>query len=350
MVDVPVLEAHHDLQHPVEADEAWSESYYFNAYDPVTDVGFFTRIGVRPNEGTIDSHFAMWLPSGDVAHLRQVCDQTDMIDRHLEAGPVAYDMVEPLTTWEIKADGEAILQRLDGSRDLGSVRIGAAVRFDALTPAIGVDGQGGQHTDASAAATSTTVGKGHLEQAGRWGGWLEVDGHRFDLGDARGNRDKSWGPRQWGGPTMWRWFSINIGGDSPGEGTHLGGVRIGSTSAADLHRGWVWREQSHESVSEWAVQTDLDDDGFTQRVVHLRVSDKSGRETHLRGDVLRVAPLPRSQGGKLTIVNEGLTRWSLLEEPSRPGEPAPTALATGYGIAEYLHQFGDDGKPVVEVD
>jgi len=40
----------HDFAHPVEPDSAWSESYYFNAYDPGSDSGFFTRIGVRPNE------------------------------------------------------------------------------------------------------------------------------------------------------------------------------------------------------------------------------------------------------------------------------------------------------------
>ena len=105
--------------------------------------------------------------------------------------------------------------------------------FDALTPAVGVDGQGAKGSGASA-ATRSIVGKGHLEQAGRWTGWIESDGVRHELVDARGNRDKSWGPRRWGGPKMWRWFSINIGDD-----THFGGIRIG-TDAGDLHRGWVW--------------------------------------------------------------------------------------------------------------
>ena len=52
---MPILDATHDFAHPVEGDTAWSESYYFNAYCPVSDTGFFTRIGVRPNEGTIDA-------------------------------------------------------------------------------------------------------------------------------------------------------------------------------------------------------------------------------------------------------------------------------------------------------
>ena len=42
---MPILDERHDFAHPVEGDSAWSESYYFNCYDPETDAGFFTRIG-----------------------------------------------------------------------------------------------------------------------------------------------------------------------------------------------------------------------------------------------------------------------------------------------------------------
>ena len=104
-----------------------------------------------------------------------------------------------------------------------------------VTPAIGTDGQpSGGPKSAEAAAAAGTVGKGHLEQAGRWTGTLTVDGTRHEWQGAHGNRDRSWGPRRWGGPKMWRWFSINIG-----EDMHFGGIRLG-TDAGDLHRGWVW--------------------------------------------------------------------------------------------------------------
>ena len=66
-VAVPILESRHDLAHPVEGDTAWSESYYFNAFDPSTDAGFFTRIGIRPNEGTMDAGMSVWLPGGELA-------------------------------------------------------------------------------------------------------------------------------------------------------------------------------------------------------------------------------------------------------------------------------------------
>ena len=203
------------------------------------------------------------------------------------------------------------------------------MRFDALTPAIGTDGQprGGPRS-AEAAAAAGTVGKGHLEQAGRWTGSLTVDGVRSEWQGALGNRDRSWGPRRWGGPKMWRWFSINFA-----DGLHFGGIRLG-TDAGDLHRGWVWDDGRMASVAEWRVRTELAGDGMTHRVVHLDVVDKEGRTYTLRGDVLRVADIGRAGG---TMVNEGLARWTYQDR-------------AGYGICEYLHQLDDAGRPVVPVE
>lgn len=332
---MPILEDHHDLKHPVEGDGAWSESYYFNAYDPVVDTGFFSRIGVRPNEGTIDASLSVWLPDGNVAHLRAQRPQHEMIDSHLEVGPIAYDCVTPLREWRLRGQGTASVQRLESSTiaaegHLAVSELDVDVTFHALTPAIGVDGQG-RDKQGPASVVSASVGKGHLEQAGRWTGRITIDGVSHGMTDARGNRDKSWGPRRWGGPKMWRWFSINIGDD-----VAFGGIRI-DTDAGNLHRGWVWRDGTATSVREWRVRTELADDGLTQDVVHLTVLDKAGRTHELRGDLLRVAPLGGAGDGGGTLVIEGLTRWTYEGR-------------TGTGIAEYLHQLDGDGRPVTPIE
>lgn len=313
----PVLDERHDLAHPVEGDEAWSESYYFNAYDPDADVGFFTRIGVRPNEGTMDVGFSVWIPGGGLATVRGIREQHEMTDTELEVAGVRYERVAPMREWRLLVDADS---------DHGPV--GAEVTFRSLMPAIGADGQGRAGAGASD-ATRQSVGKGHLEQAGRWSGWIEVGGQRLTLGDeARGNRDKSWGPRRWGGPTMWRWFSVNIGDD-----THFGGIRIG-TEAGDLHRGWVWTGGEGASIRTWDVKTELEGDGLTHRVTHVTATDKRDRVHHLRGDLLRVAPV-HSSGS--TVVNEGLARWTYEGR-------------TGYGISEYLHQLDADGRPKTPIE
>jgi hypothetical protein len=331
---VPILAPEHDFAHPVEPDSAWSESYYFNAYDPGSDSGFFTRIGVRPNEGTMDVGFSAWLPGGELAEYRHVVTQREMVGPPLVVGGVRYELLDPMKSWRIVADVEAPARACRrGGEPTHSVHLVVDVRFDAVSPAVGTDGQrsGAPHSEEASAATGTT-GKGHLEQAGRWSGSMTIDGATHAWGDAFGNRDRSWGPRRWGGPSMWRWFSINLG-----ESMHLGGIRLG-TSAGDLHRGWVLKDAQVTSIKEWRLRTELADDGLTQRVVHAVVVDKRDRTFALTGEVQRVADIGRAGG---TVVNEGLTRWTYRADDG--------STLSGHGIAEYLHQLDESGKPAVPV-
>ena len=215
------------------------------------------------------------------------------------------------------------------------------VTFDALTPAIGADGQASEAADSSTAATRLSVGKGHLEQAGRWTGWIESGGERKELGpNARGNRDKSWGPRRWGGPKMWRWFSINIDDD-----THFGGIVIG-TDGGDLHRGWVWRDGAHESIAEWKVTSELEDDGVTHRT-HVVTRPTRPAATHeLDADVLRVEPGTSRHQARTTIVNEGLARWT-YEGRTGTGHqrvPPPARRRRPPGRADHLEQSPSRGR------
>lgn len=327
---MPILDAEHDLAHPLEADSAWSESYYFNCYDPSSDVGFFTRVGIRPNEGTMDLGLSVWLPGVELAQSRGVREQREMVDTGLAVEGIEFERLEVGRRWRISGERDAIVRSLDGSDAVRTTTVRLDATFDALTPMIGADGQGRDGSGASA-RTRGDVGKGHLEQSGRWTGWIEADRTRLPLGDARGNRDKSWGPRRWGGPQMWRWFSVNIGDD-----THFGGIRIG-TDAGDLHRGWVWTDGEATSIRAWDVATELEADGTTHRRTAVTAHDKAGRSHRLEGEMLKVAPHLTPGEGRTTLLNEGLARWSLDG-------------AVGYGISEYLHQLDDAGRPLVSIE
>jgi hypothetical protein len=279
----------------------------------------------------MDIGLSVWLPNNEFAHVWAVKEQKDMVDVGLDVGGMRYERIEPLKTWHLTADVDAKATDLvDVSVKPRDTHIAMDLTFDALTPAVGVDGQGREAKGASA-ATSQSVGKGHLEQAGRWKGWIEADGVRHELVDARGNRDKSWGPRRWGGPKMWRWFSINIGDDA-----HFGGIRIG-TDAGDLHRGWVWTDGAHSSIKEWKVTSELADDGVTHTATHVHATDKLGRVHELHADVFRVSPGPAGIRPDSTIVNEGLARWTYEGR-------------TGYGISEYLHQLDSNARPVIPIE
>jgi hypothetical protein len=304
----------------VESDGAWSESYYFNCYDPDGDVGLYTRIGIRPNEGTIDVALAVWAPDGVVDKVKHVGEQRTMIDTDIATGGVRYEMLEAGKRWRLSADTTS---------ERGPVTLD--VTFEARMPMLGTDGQ---HRAASEAATESTrrsIGKGHLEQAGVWSGWIEAGGRRTTLGPAaRGNRDKSWGPRRWGGPKMWRWFSINIDDD-----THFGGILIG-TDSGELHRGWVWRDGRAVSIANWDVLSELEDDGITHRATHVVATDKAGAQHVLDAEILRIEPGSAGVAPNTTLLNEGIARWTYEGR-------------TGTGISEYLHQLDADARPIVVI-
>ncbi len=329
---MPLLDASHDFAHDVESDSAWSESYYFNCYDPVVDAGMFSRIGVRPNEGTIDAGMSVWLPGNRIALVHGIREQHTMTDSDLHVDGVRYERIEPMRTWRITTEADARVVDLD-TNDRHDARLELDLTFESLIPAIGADGQGSSAKSGAASSTSSTVGKGHFEQAGRWSGSITCEGERWDIDPsrARGNRDKSWGPRRWGGPQMWRWFSINIDDD-----THFGGIRIG-TDAGDLHRGWVWRDGRAASIREWDVTTELADDGLTHIATIVRATDKLDRVHELHADVLRVYGVPHRRGDRATIVNEGLARWTYEGR-------------TGSGISEYLHQLDAGGRPLIPIE
>ena len=98
---MPILDERHDFAHPVEPDTAWSESYYFNTYDPVTDTGLFTRIGVRPHEGTMDVGLSVWLPGSELATIHGVRPQHEMTDSDLAVAGVRYQRLHPMAEWRI---------------------------------------------------------------------------------------------------------------------------------------------------------------------------------------------------------------------------------------------------------
>src|SRR5258708_16631035 len=100
---MPILDASHDFAHPVEGDQAWSESYYFNAYDPLSDTGFFTRVAVRPNENTMDAGMSVWLPGNELAHTAAVREQATMVDTGLAAGGITYEPLHPLKPLHLPA-------------------------------------------------------------------------------------------------------------------------------------------------------------------------------------------------------------------------------------------------------
>ena len=72
-------------------------------------------------------------------------------------------------------------------------------------------------------------------------------------------------------------------------------------------------------------------------MTHVRATDARGRVHALAAEILRVAAVAHELGGRRTVLNEGLARWTYEGRE-------------GYGIAEYLHQLDAEGRPLVPIE
>ncbi len=297
--------------HQPGAEEQWSDSLYFGGGDGETTL--YTRIGRRPNEGRIEGALGIWAPDG-----RFVLGFGRGPDSEaITAGPVAYECALPFELWRIRVAGRG--RAFARAEDLAlapdsyeEVELGGELRFSAWT---------GPVTFASG-LTGAVAGH-HYEQPGSLAGVLEIDGARVPIA-GRGIRDHSWGVRDWQRVPYWRWFGIAVDPDN-----FLMLNNVGVAGGGETAGGLVMRDGVASEVAGCETESELDPELGCQRRFVARATDALGREAVLEGEAVSVAPLRQRRDGRLTVVNEGLTRlrWDGHE---------------GRGISEYLFQSEAD--------
>ena len=322
-----------ELFHPVGDHPAWSESYYFNMVDASSGVGFFTRMGFRPNDGWADALHGVYLPGGQVAFTYgRRTDLTPEVVAGLgpldpAVGNLLLRRGEAFRRWDVVYAGDAQVMgdptvMLAATKDrpegwCSVERLDMEVTFETLGPPhYAVGGE-----------------QGHFEQTCHAHGTIRLGGRSWDV-DGHGVRDKSWGPRTWQAPSgsqakaggapvagcFLNWFSMNFGADLA-----LGGACGRTADGSFRGKGWVQRDGVTLDLTEVTMSTVFDPDNpLLHRTVRLDAVDAEGRALAVEGEVLTICPtkIPRRDG--VTFVNEGLARWT-------------TEGREGFGIAEHWH-------------
>jgi hypothetical protein len=163
------------------------------------------------------------------------------------------------------------------------------------------------------------VAGSHYEQPGSIAGVIEVEGHGRNM---KGNslRDHSWGVRDWQRVPYWRWFGFLA---DPENFVLLNNV--GKDDGSETAGGFLMRDGVLAPITSCQTESELDPELGCQRSFSARAKDEKDRETLLEGEALEVAPLRQRRSGRLTLVNEGLTRYRWEGR-------------AGTGISEYLFQ------------
>jgi hypothetical protein len=182
---VGITDAHERL-HPVEDPSPhWSDSLYFNAWDPGTDTFVMTRIAVLGNQGRVTGGMIVWV-GGELAYgYGRELDEIPASDWDvMSTDGLTYRMLESGQAWAV--------QLSDGENK-------AHLEWHGLTPATSYDAH-------PTGPLPKAVAWGHYEQSCRVTGDLVAGAHTIAF-DGFGQRDHSWGFRHWAGLHQWHWVT-----------------------------------------------------------------------------------------------------------------------------------------------
>jgi hypothetical protein len=333
-----------DHLHAIEAASNYNESRYYNFADSRTGnfsdaaagLGGFVRMGNRPNEGYAELTTCFYLPSGQVAFTFKRPEITGN-DAH-DAGGLRFDVIEPYVEHRIRYDGHVLL--LDEPEQMEDpkhafknnpfVTCSLDLAVKAVGPTWGGEPEPEDGEELPEVDPAKSFAKGHTEQHMASTGSLAIGDERFDVTEALGLRDHSWGPRFWQAVYWYRWLTVSLGPD-------LGFVATVSGTEDGLRRvhGFLYDRVRYGDdrtvpVRQVEMSTDYDEGGY-HRAVHATVCTDD-HEYALDGDVWSNIPLRNQRNGLMTRITEGMTRWSCEDRE-------------GAGLAEYLDQIVD-GKLV----
>ncbi len=241
----------------IAEDERWTERFIIEAHAPDDSLLLFTGLGIYPNTNYVDG-FALVGSGQEQRNLRAGRelhrDGRDPFD--LRAGPLRFEILVPGRRWRLAADDvgqgfafDLVFQMRTQPYQMPTMRI---VRDGALL-----------------------VGYSHFVQAGRFDGWIEVDGDRRRVDGWTGERDRSWGVR-------------------PSSARVRRGLHFWIPLQFDDVSLWLWTHEDAQGRSEGvcgAVRPVGDDPGPPVPVVGIRHEldiDKVGPHRVLRAGELDV--------------------------------------------------------------
>lgn len=323
-----------EFLHSPSSEFHWNESYYFNFIDPEKRVGGWTRMGILPNQESDIGALMLYAGGSRILGVGRG-GRAAVHGGKFEMEKLEYHCLEPLKKWRLRFEGQ--MADIDDSRKLSEVGpenvkladVRLDLEFEGMSPCFDfknthpaalaemIVDAGTRFTDLREVAN---VSGAHYEQAMRISGTITIGDEEIPF-KGSGQRDHSFGVRDWSAPRLWTWLTCQFPG---GLAFNLSRVAIASV---DVFFGYVSRGGVNYPFRRAALETEFESDGVTQKRLRFRIEDTGGKTIEVTGDALTVAPLRLDARGHKTLINEALTEYSFEGE-------------TGIGISEYLHQLG----------
>jgi hypothetical protein len=282
--------------HPVEDQSPhWSDSLYFNAWDPASNAFLLTRIAVKANAPSVSAGMIVWVDGAPAYGYGR--EPTE-----LPAGDWDVMTIDGLTYRMLQSDGAWAVQLADGDHK-------AHLEWHGRSPAT-------HYSHHPNGPLPRAVAWGHYEQTCRVTGDLHVGGHAIAF-DGFGQRDHSWGFRHWAGLDQWHWVTGFLA-----DGRAFNLFEVHEHDGSTTINGYLHGPDGDEYVVASSRELDRSEDGGAERY-RVLLEGADGRALEVRGE----------RGG--------------FSIPVRPADDQPVTVhetpmrltadgVDGYGIYEHL--------------
>lgn len=295
-----------DAIHEFGSQEEWNESFYFNFYDRGQDICGFMRIGLKPNKKEKSVFCFLLLPDGSVLGIK---DSVPMEDSELAAKGLRLTKVEDEKKWQLEFSGELPRMQKDGERE--------AVSFALEFLALNLPYDYRESVSGEKEKIAQAVASEHVEQYGKITGKLNIGSRVYDI-KGLGERDHSWGVRDWNAPKMWVWITCQFD-----EGFAFNLTKL-FMDKGEVDAGFIHLDGKNVPIMRADIVTEYNRDG-SPNTVYMALHDKEGDVHGVKSVIKHKATLPfASRDGKVTShMHECLAKFTLDDD-------------VGYGIVEYL--------------
>ncbi|OBA90084.1 phosphotransferase [Mycobacteriaceae bacterium 1482268.1] len=218
--------AEDERAHPPGAEPLWSESWYADFADEGQGIGGWFRLGLIPNQRTAWVNALLCGPDMPTVAVNdfQVALPDDPAAVRSDVVELSHAATDPLQTYHVSLRGRG--QAYDD-------------------PSALLRGQSGRPVELSMDLHWTTAGTPYLyrltpryEIPCAVSGTVTFDGNTIDVHEVPGQRDHSWGVRDWWGMD-WVWSALHLH-----DGTHLHAVDIRIPGSPRFGVGYIQRAGS----------------------------------------------------------------------------------------------------------
>jgi len=299
-----------DIIHEKSDQKNWNESFYFSFYDRGNDICGFMRLGLKPNKNEKSLFCFFMMPDGSMVGTKE---EMEFDGNELAMKGLTFTKVEDEKVWNLQFEGDMASRKKE---ETAAAKVKFDLRFEALNPMFNYrDCVTGEKEDVSKSVCSE-----HMEQMGKALGQLTIDGKEYYI-KGLGERDHSWGERDWTAPRAWVWLTCQF---NDGYGFNITKLYM---DKGDVDAGFLYIDGENLPIVKVDFATEYNPADGSPSELYMAFYDKDGVVYGCKGVMQKKIVMEfKGEDNRGSIMFENLARFKIDDDTDE----------IGYGMAEFL--------------